>query len=265
MTTSDAVRLERRAHVLVIEIHRPDAMNAITREVSDAIADALIEVETDMDVRAIVLTGSGDKVFSAGADLKALARGERVVSTEGERAAYGLGGCTGRTSRVPLIVAANGSAFGGGFEILLAADITVVERGRVFGLPEVERGIFAAAGGAYRLPRAIPPAVALDLLCTGEPITAERGAALGLFSRLVDPGEAIPEALEIAERIAANAPLAVTATKQIARHLMEAGDTAQTRLQQVSDEMFAEIAASADAVEGARAFVEKRRPVWSGS
>lgn len=262
---TEPVLTELRNHVLKVTINRPEALNAVNADVARGIAAALIRADEDPDVRVVLLTGAGDRVLSAGADLKAMAAGENVVPQDAPYAAYGFGGSTDKTTAKPLVAAANGSAYGGGLEMMLQADVVIVERGREFALPEVKRGIIAGGGGAYRLPALLPRSVALDMLLTGDPISAERMHSLGLASRLVERGEALGEGERVAELIAANAPLGVRATKRIARNLEEDGVGGDERaIQELSLKLFAEILATEDAQEGPRAFAEKRAPEWKG-
>lgn len=257
------VSTELRDHVLIVTINRAQAMNAVTPEVCRGVADALMLADESEDVRVIVLTGAGDKVFCAGGDLKMISRGEPVVPTEEPYASYGFGGCTERTSIKPLVVAANGSAFGGGVEMMLAADIVVAERTTSFVLPEVKRGLIAAAAGVYRLPQKVARSVALDMLLTGEGISAERAYELGLVSRLVDKGAALKEALNVADKIASNAPLAVQASKTLALGAVDGIVPSDQDRQKSVDEAFTKLLRSADAAEGSRAFVEKRSPQFT--
>lgn len=252
---SDEVLVERRGAVLVITINRPQAKNALNKAVSDGIAAAVDELDGSDELWAGVLTGAGG-TFSAGMDLKAFLTGERPF-VEGR----GLCGITQAPPRKPLIGAAEGWALAGGFELLLACDLVVASRTARFGVPEVKRSLVAAAGGALLLTRRVPTAVAMEMLLTGDPIDAERAAAIGLVNRLTDEGGALEEAVALATTIAANAPLAVAATKRIARSStdwsLDEGWAAQ-------GEITAPVFSSEDAREGATAFAEKRAPVWKG-
>jgi enoyl-CoA hydratase len=251
----DEVLVERRGGVQVITINRPQAKNALDAAVARGVADAVDELDADGDLRVGVLTGAGG-TFSAGMDLKAFLRGERP-SIEGR----GLCGITQTPPRKPLVGAVEGWALAGGFELLLACDLVVAGEGARFGVPEVKRSLVAAGGAALQLPRRVPFAVALELLLTGEPMTAPRAAQVGLVNRVVPDGGALDAAIELATTIAANGPLAVAATKQIARAsadwTLEQGWREQAR---ISEPVFA----SEDAKEGSRAFAEKRSPVWQG-
>jgi enoyl-CoA hydratase/carnithine racemase len=250
------VRFETRDAVAVITIDRPAVRNAVDRATAEGIAAALDELDARKEVAVGILTGAG-AAFSAGMDLKALTvTGERPVSES-----RGVFGIAERPPEKPLIAAVEGFALGGGFEIALACDLIVAASDARFGLPEVRRGLVAAAGGAIRLPRRIPSAIAMEMLLTGEPLQAARAYALGLVNRVVEPGEALAAALELATAISAGAPVAVRTAKQIANEsaewpIREAFERQRPLIQAVRD--------SEDASEGARAFVEKRAPVWRG-
>ena len=252
---SDEVLVERRGAVQVVTINRPAVKNALDAGVAAAVAAAVDELDASDDLWVGVLTGAGG-TFSAGMDLKAYLRGESPA-IEGR----GLCGITITPPRKPLIGAVEGWALAGGFELLLACDLVVAARTARFGVPEVKRSLVAGAGAALLLPRRVPFAIALELLLTGEPFGAERAAEVGLVNRLTDEGGALDGALELAASIAANGPLAVAATKQIARSSAD-WTLAEGWARQV--EITAPVFASADAKEGATAFAEKRPPVWTG-
>ncbi|WP_284742365.1 crotonase/enoyl-CoA hydratase family protein [Amycolatopsis sp. RTGN1] len=251
----DEVVVERHGAVQVITINRPRAKNALDAAVAAGVAAAVDELDASDELRVGVLTGAGG-TFSAGMDLKAFLRGESPA-IEGR----GLCGITMTPPRKPLIAAVEGWALAGGFELVLACDLVVAARTARFGVPEVKRSLVAAGGGALLLPRRIPVALALELLLTGEPFDAERAAAAGLVNRLTDEGDALEETFSLARTIAANGPLAVAATKQVARSsadwLVDAAWAEQA-------EIVRPVFASADAKEGAIAFAEKRAPVWKG-
>jgi enoyl-CoA hydratase len=252
---SEAVLTEVRDDVLVISINRPDARNAINGDVARGIAAALDRLDGEDDLRVGVLTGSGG-FFSSGMDLKGFLSGD-VPIVEGR----GLGGLTERPPRKPLIAAVEGYAVAGGFELVLACDLVVAGEGSRFGVPEVNRGLFAGAGAAIHLPQRIPPAIALELLLTGETIEASRAGSLGLVNRVVPDGGAVDAAVELARAIAANGPLAVAVTKQIA---VSAPDWSFAERWQKQGELMGPVFVSEDAQEGARAFAEKRAPMWKG-
>ena len=263
-TTSAPVTTAREGHTLVITINRPEARNAINRAVTDGIGDALEIADNDRDVRAVVLTGAGDKSFCAGADLKAIASGEEIIPTTGSRAAWGFAGFASHGISKPTIAAVNGVALGGGTELVLAADLAVASAEAVFGLPEVKRGIIAGAGGVFRLPAAIPGKVALELIFTGEPISAQRALDLGLVNHVVPQDEVLDRALKLAHAIAANAPLAVQASKRVAKHIIDGTVIPEAASWNLSARERADVRSSEDAKEGPRAFAEKREPVWVG-
>ncbi len=246
---------ERRGRVLVVTINRPAARNAITSAVAQGIAAALDELDADDGLRVGVLTGAGGG-FCAGMDLKAFVTGDRPHV--GDR---GFAGITQRAAAKPLIAAIEGFAVAGGLEIALACDLIVAARGARLGIPEVKRSLVAAGGGLLRLPRVLPRAIAMEMALTGDPIDAERGHALGLVNRLAEPGAALAVALELAEAISANAPLALAATKRILNESLDWPDAEFFARQQP---IVAPVMSSQDAREGATAFAEKRPPVWRG-
>ncbi|MGY1823557.1 crotonase/enoyl-CoA hydratase family protein [Geodermatophilus sp. SYSU D00079] len=252
---ADEVLVERRDGVQVITINRPEARNALTRSVAEAVAAAVDELDADDGLRVGVLTGAGG-TFSAGMDLKAFLRGE-TPAIEGR----GLCGITQTPPRKPFVAAVEGWALAGGFELVLACDLVVAAEDARFGVPEVKRALVAAAGGALLLPRRVPTNVAMEMLLTGDPISAPRAAEVGLVNRLTPTGGALDGALQLAATVAANGPLALAVTKQVARGgadwTTEEGWARQA-------ELVAPVATSADAREGATAFAEKRAPVWQG-
>ncbi|SUE15891.1 enoyl-CoA hydratase [Rhodococcus gordoniae] len=241
--------------VAVFTLNRPEAKNAVNLEVSEALAAAIDEFEVRPDLTIGILTGAGG-TFCAGMDLKAFARGEKP-SIPGR----GFGGITEAPPSKPLIAAVEGWALAGGCELALSADLIVASRDAKFGIPEVKRGLAAAAGGLLRLPKILPYPLAMELAITGDPLTAEVAHHHGLVNRVTEPGEALTVAKELAARVAANGPLAVKATKQVVA--MAAGYTDPDAF--VAQRTFIDpVFASADAKEGARAFAEKRAPVWKG-
>ena len=252
---ADEVLVERRDGIQVITINRPEAKNAINGAVAAGIAAAVDELDASDELWVGVLTGAGG-TFSAGMDLKAFLRGE-VPSIEGR----GLGGITERPPRKPLIGAVEGWAVAGGFELLLACDLVVAAETAKLGVPEVKRALVAGAGAAMLLPRRIPQAIALEMLLTGDPITAARAAELGLVNRVTAEGGALAGALELGARIAGNGPLAVAVTKQIAR---SSSDWSADEMWAKQGEVMLPVFVSEDATEGATAFAEKRPPVWKG-
>ncbi|WP_448415696.1 crotonase/enoyl-CoA hydratase family protein [Mycolicibacterium sp. XJ1819] len=240
---------------MTLTIDRPAQRNAMTKRAAEQIAAALTELDEDPELIVAVLTGSGG-TFCAGMDLKRFAAGE-LPRVEGR----GFGGLTEAPPAKPLIAAVEGWALGGGFELVLACDMVVAGRGARFGLPEVKRGLLARGGGAVRLPRRLPRAVALRLLLTGDPIDALTAHQFGLVNEVVDDGQALGTAHDLAQVIAANAPLAVRAAKRLVVESEDwPADELFSRQTPIADPVFA----SADAAEGAAAFAEKRAAVWTG-
>ena len=256
--TEAPVTSEARGGVLVITINRPEARNAINRVAAEAVAGALDRLNENDDLLAGVLTGAGPG-FSAGMDLKALVRGES--SFIGER---GFAGLTQAGCRKPLIAAIEGFALAGGLELALACDIIVAARGSRLGLPEVKRGLYAAAGGLLRLPRRINAGDAAILALTGDDIDADEGFRLGLVNRLAEPGQALAVAMQLAEAIARNAPLAVIGTKRVLVESYAHPEPEFWAWQRAQDDLRS-ILQSKDAIEGATAFAEKRPPNWLGA
>lgn len=260
MTDAPGALAERRGNVSVITINRPEARNAINGAVSIALGDALEEAQHDSEVRAVVVTGAGDKSFCAGADLKAIAWRENIYHPE--HPDWGFAGYVHHFIDKPTIAAVNGAAFGGGTEIALASDLVVAGESAQFGLPEVKRGLIAGAGGVFRIVQQLPRKVGLELLLTGDPISAADAAKWGLINQVVPDGTVLEAALALAARITVNAPLSVQASKRIAWG-------ADDRL--IADEEpgwarttreFSTLLKTEDAREGPRAFAEKREPVW---
>ena len=252
---SDEVLVERRGGVQVITINRPEAKNALNAGVAQGVAAAVDELDADDSLRVGVLTGAGG-TFSSGMDLKAFMRGE-TPAIEGR----GLCGITETPPRKPLIGAVEGWALAGGFELLLACDLVVASEEARFGVPEVKRALVAAGGAAFLLSRRIPQALALELLLTGDPVSAARAAEMGLVNRVVPAGGALDAAVELAQAIAKNGPLAVAVTKQIAR---TSNDWTIEQGWKEQGVIATPVFTSQDAMEGATAFAERREPVWTG-
>ena len=239
----------------VLTLNRPEAKNAVDLATTQALAAAVDDLEARQEVAVLVLTGAGG-TFCAGMDLKAFARGERP-RIEGR----GFAGLTEAPPSKPLIAAVEGWALAGGCELALTADLIVAARDARFGIPEVKRGLFAAGGGVLRLAKALPYQRAMEMALTGDPLPAEEAHRFGLVNVLTEPGGALAGARELAARIAANGPLAVRASKQLIAGSVGWTDRAALDAQvELADTVFA----SADALEGARAFAEKRPPVWQG-
>jgi enoyl-CoA hydratase len=255
MNEQPAVLTERRDNVLVITLNRPEARNAVNLALAEGIATALDELDADDGLGVGVLTGAGGG-FCAGMDLKAFVTGERPWV--GDR---GFAGIVQRASRKPLIAAIEGFAVAGGFEIALACDLIVASAGAKLGIPEVKRSLVAAGGALLRLPQRMPYGLAMELALTGDPITAERAAELGVVNRVSEPGGALDAALELAAAISKNAPLALAATKEV---LQRQRDWSEEEFWAKQGEITGPVFVSEDAREGATAFSEKREPVWKG-
>ncbi|MFV0533346.1 MAG: enoyl-CoA hydratase-related protein [Cumulibacter sp.] len=246
------VHTERIGHVLVITLNRPERRNAVDRALADELDAALNLLDDDTDVWCGVLTGEGP-VFCAGSDLGA--NGDYVTERGGE---YGI---IRRRRETPLVAALQGSAYGGGLEIALACDLIVASRDAVLGLPEVKRGLIPTCAGLFRGPRALPLNVATEMALSGEPITAERAAAYGLVNHVTEPGEARQRAVELAESICANGPLAVRLARGVIAGYVGAGDEHGFRL---TDAAQVAVRESEDSKEGIAAFFQKRAPQWTG-
>jgi enoyl-CoA hydratase/carnithine racemase len=239
--------------ILVITINREAQRNAVNGAVSAGIARALDLLDGSPDLRVGVLHGSG-AAFCAGMDLKAFAAGEQVRDPD-----RGFAGIVERPAAKPLIAAVEGWALGGGFEIVLACDLVTAGKSARFGLPEVRRGLAARGGGVFRLPRRLPHMLAMEIIVTGEPLDAARAERFGLVNRLVDDGQALTAALELARQIAGNAPMSVRASKAVA---IESADWPLADGFQRQRAYLEPVFASEDAAEGVAAFRERRAPVW---
>jgi enoyl-CoA hydratase len=253
---------ERRGSVGVITLNRPEARNAINGDVASAVEACIDQLEAEDGVWCGVLTanteGQNNPVFCAGADLKAINSGNAAgLSTE----RGGFAGFVYRERRKPVIVAVDGLATAGGCEIVLAADIVVASKNSAFGLAEVKRNLVAGAGGLFRLPRAIGKSAAMEVILTGDPLPAQRAYELGLVNRLTEPGKALEAAIEIAEKIATSAPLAVWESRKIVNASQYENDET---LKKMSNAAMGVVMNSEDLKEGLTAFIEKRAPQWKG-
>jgi enoyl-CoA hydratase len=246
------VRQELRGRILVVTIDRENKRNAIDEDTAVGIDAALGELDDNPDIWAGVLTG-GPRMFSAGTDLR---NGARARTDRG-----GEYGVIRRDREKPLVAAVEGVAFGGGFEIALSCDLVVAARNASFALPEVKRGVVASSGALFRLTRALPRQLAVELLVTGDPLTPQRGYELGFVNRVVEPGAAVDEAILLAERICENSPVSVRASLRALRTLTETGDADGWA---ATSTAVARILASEDMREGVDAFFEKRPPSWKG-
>jgi enoyl-CoA hydratase len=252
---ADAVLAEVADGIGIITINRPGARNAVNEAAARGVAAAIDEFDARRDITALILTGAGG-TFSAGMDLKGFLAGENPMA--GGR---GFAGITHRPPAKPVIAAVEGYALAGGFEIVLACDLVVASEAAVFGLPEVTRGLVAGAGGLFRLPRRIPYHLAMEMALTGARVPAARLDAAGLINRLVPAGEALAQARALAGEIGRNAPLALAASKRI---VAESADWPLAEAFDRQDGIVRPVFTSADAMEGAAAFAEKRTPVWRG-
>ena len=260
-SAAPAVTTERRGNVLVITIDRPEARNAVNQAVSTGLGDALQQAQDDAEVWAVVVTGAGEASFCAGADLKALARRENIFHPDHPE--WGFAGYVSHFIDKPTIAAVNGTALGGGTELALASDLVVARRDATFWLPEVKRGLIAAAGGVFRIVDQLPRKVAMRLLLTGEPIGAEEALRWGLVNEVVEDDRSVLEAaLALAGRITVNAPLAVQASKRVAAGADGGAIVAEAALWERSHREIGALVRSEDAREGPLAFAEKRAPVW---
>ena len=254
---SEAVTFEVRGHYALITINRPEARNAVNPAVSNGIEAGIDRIEEDDDLWVGIVTGV-PPVFCAGADLKEINKGNAAAL--GTKRG-GFGGITSRERVKPFIAAVDGPALAGGTEIAVACDLIVASRSATFGIPEVKRSLVAAAGGLFRLGRKIPFNVAMELALTGDPITAERAHHHGLVNVLCDDGGALDAAVALADRVCANAPVAVRETRKIVLEATNAPDDVGWRM---SFEGMAKAMASEDFKEGLTAFIEKRPPNWTG-
>jgi crotonobetainyl-CoA hydratase len=260
VATEPGALTERRGNVLLITINRPDARNAVNMAVSVGVGDALWAAQDDPDIRAVVLTGSGDKSFCAGADLKAISRGENLFHPDHPE--WGFAGYVRHFIDKPTIAAVNGTALGGGTELALASDLVIAEEGAKFGLPEVKRGLIAGAGGVFRIVDQLPRKVALQMLFTGEPMSSADALRWGLINDVVPDGTVVDAALALAERITGNAPLAVQASKRVAYGALDNVVQADEPFWKQTFGEFSTLLKTEDAQEGPLAFAQKREPVW---
>jgi enoyl-CoA hydratase len=251
------IDFEVRGRVALITINRPEARNAVNGSVASGLQEAVERLEASDELWAGVIAGNGP-VFSAGADLKEIAAG-RAATLATERG--GFAGITRLARRKPLVAAVDGPALAGGCEIVLACDLVVASTASSFGIPEVKRALIAGAGGLFRLPRAVPLKVAMELALTGDPIDGGRAYEVGLVNRLCEPGTAVEHGLALAARICANAPLAVQASRDVVLRGMLASDEEAWK---ITDAETVAVMTGEDFAEGPRAFIEKREPVWTG-
>lgn len=257
-----AVLYEVRGRVALITINRPEAMNAINLDVGTGLSEALRNFSADAELWVAVITGAGDKAFSAGADLKAVAAGEMTRISEAGKP--GIADLLRRYIHKPVIAAVNGYALGGGMEVALSCDLIVASEKASFGLPEVKRGLVAAGGGMLRLPRQMPLKTAMYYVLTGELMSAADALHWGLVNQVVPHADVLLKAMEVAERICANAPVAVRESKAVMYRSLDASLYLSDEAWAISDDAAARNRRSEDAAEGPRAFAQKRLPAWKG-
>ncbi|MFA5775351.1 MAG: enoyl-CoA hydratase-related protein [Ilumatobacteraceae bacterium] len=259
---ADIVTYETKGKIALITLNRPEARNAVNGDVAAGLESAIDRLEADADVWVGILlantAGQERPVFCAGADLKAINSGA-AASLNTKRG--GFAGFVYRERNKPVIVAVDGLATAGGCEIVLAADMVVATTRSAFGLAEATRNLIAGAGGLFRLPRAIGQANAMEVILTGQPLSAQRAYELGLLNRLVEPGQELESAMELANRVCAAAPLAVWASRRV---VLAAAYESDDVLIDMTNKEFAKVLASEDTKEGLTAFIEKRPPKWSG-
>jgi enoyl-CoA hydratase len=255
MSEEQSVLVDVADGVMTITLNRPKAKNAVNLEVAKAVAAAMEELDSNDDIRVAILTGAGG-TFCAGMDLKAFVTGELPVIP-----GRGFGGLTEKSPAKPLIAAVEGYALAGGLELMISCDLIVAADNAQFGITEVKRGLVAGAGGLMKLPRQIPPRLAMEMALVGDFSSAQRAAEMGLINQIVPAGSALEAAKELAAKIAANGPLAVRVSKQI---MMEQEDWSSAEMWQKQGELANPVFVSEDAIEGATAFAEKRAPNWKG-
>jgi enoyl-CoA hydratase/carnithine racemase len=251
------IDFQTQGRVALITLNRPQARNAVNGEIASGLEASVERLENDPELWVGVIAARG-AVFSAGADLKEIAAG-RVGTLATQRG--GFAGITRLARTKPLIAAVDAPALAGGCEIVLSCDLVVASTDASFGIPEVKRALVAGAGGLFRLPRALPPNIAMQLALTGDPISAERAYSLGMVNELCEPGAALDNALRVAERICANAPRAVQVSRDLVLRGILADDEEAWRM---TDAAMVEVMRGEDFAEGPRAFIEKRPPVWTG-
>lgn len=256
-STEAVVLTEQQGNLLIIRLNRPQARNAVNGDLAKGVEAAIDELENNDALTAAVLAANGP-VFCAGADLKLIAAG-RDAELATERG--GFGGLVRRKRTKPLVAAVHSSAFAGGFELVIACDMIVAAHGIQFGLPEVKRSLVALAGGLVELPALIGEKLAYEVALTGDPIAVERLHQVGFINRLVAADQVVTEAIKLATAICDNGPLAVRASKRI---IAEGRDIATDARWKMANDVGYPVFRTEDAKEGARAFIEKRKPVWKG-
>jgi enoyl-CoA hydratase len=255
MTDEQPVLVDVNDGVMTITLNRPKAKNAVNLAMAEAVAAAMEELDDNDDIRVAILTGTGGN-FCAGMDLKAFITGELPVIP-----GRGFGGLAEQSPAKPLLAAVEGYALAGGLELMISCDLIVAAEDAQFGITEVKRGLVAGAGGLMKLPRQIPPRLAMEMALVGDFCSAQRAAEMGLINRVVPTGTALDAAKELAAKIAANGPMAVRVSKQI---MVEQEDWSTEEMWAKQGELANPVFVSEDAIEGATAFAEKRAPNWKG-
>ena len=243
-------------HIAIITFNRPEQRNAFDAEMTQEMRVVMDRFEAEEESWTGIVTGAGDRAFCAGMDLRAFTNGEGPKILEGRG---GFAGFVTYPRTKPIIAAVNGAALAGGCEIVLSSDLVIAVESAVFGQPEVKRGLYAGAGGAFRLPRAMPKVRAMEMLLTGEPIDAQAAYLLGFVNAVVPADRLMSAAMDLARRICVNAPLGVRANLALARVALDMTDD---ELWQKNADIWQGIIRSADAAEGPAAFAEKREPRW---
>jgi enoyl-CoA hydratase len=255
VSEEEVVLVEVEDGIMTVTLNRPKAKNAANRALAVAVAAAMDELDSNDDIRVAILTGAGG-TFCSGMDLKAFVTGEFPM-VEGR----GFAGITEKPPRKPLIAAVEGYALAGGFELAITCDLIIAADNAKFGIPEVKRGLAAAAGGLMRLPRQVPPRLAMHMALTGDFIDSQRAYEMGLINAVVEAGTALDKAKELATKISANGPLAVAVSKQV---VVESAEWSTDEMWKKQEELTLPVMVSEDAIEGATAFAEKRPPNWKG-
>jgi enoyl-CoA hydratase/carnithine racemase len=244
------------SHIAVVTLNRPRVRNALSAKMAHQLAEFALAIDANPQIRVAILTGTGDKAFCSGADLNSAQSAGDVQNFIAATATFLF-----EQRRKPWIAALNGTALGAGAELMMACDLAVASENAVIGLPEVRRGVLAGGGGVFRLPRALPRAVALEMIATGEPLTAKRALELNLLNRVVPADRVFTEATALARTICANAPLAVQESMRIARQAL---DLSELELRELASQALIRLQSTQDYLEGPSAFLQKRQPVWRG-
>jgi enoyl-CoA hydratase len=252
---TDEVLVDVTDGIMTVTLNRPEARNAANKALAEGVAAAMDELDSNDAIRVAILTGAGG-TFCSGMDLKAFVSGE-TPNVEGR----GFAGLTEASPRKPLIAAVEGYALAGGLELAISCDLIVTADNAKFGIPEVKRGLAAAAGGLMKLPRQIPQRLAMELALTGDFITAQRAYEIGLVNEVVPAGTALEAAKALAARIVANGPLAVAVSKQV---VLQSENWSADEMWQKQQDLVMPVFVSEDAIEGSVAFAEKRAPNWKG-